>query len=63
MGSFIGLMLGIASAIRRGSWIDAIVTLLANLGIAAPPLVCCIAHLFFWHSSQGAAGFWLYFTL
>jgi peptide/nickel transport system permease protein len=37
LGSLIGLMLGIASAIRRGSWIDAFVTLLANLGIAAPP--------------------------
>jgi peptide/nickel transport system permease protein len=37
IGSFIGLMLGIVSAIRRGSWIDAMVTLLANLGIAAPP--------------------------
>jgi peptide/nickel transport system permease protein len=37
LGSLIGLLLGIASAIRRGSWIDAFVTLLANLGIAAPP--------------------------
>jgi peptide/nickel transport system permease protein len=37
IGSLIGLGLGIASAIRRGSWIDTMVTLLANLGIAAPP--------------------------
>ena len=37
LGSFVGLLLGIASAIRRGSWIDAFVTMLANLGVAAPP--------------------------
>jgi peptide/nickel transport system permease protein len=37
IGSFIGLVLGILSAIRRDSWIDAFVTLLANLGVAAPP--------------------------
>ena len=37
LGSLIGLVLGILSAIRRGSWIDGLVTLLANLGVAAPP--------------------------
>ena len=37
LGSFIGLVLGIVSAIRRDSWIDSFVTLLANLGVAAPP--------------------------
>jgi peptide/nickel transport system permease protein len=37
LGSLIGLVLGILSAIRRDSWIDTFVTLLANLGVAAPP--------------------------
>jgi peptide/nickel transport system permease protein len=37
LGSFVGLVLGVLSAIRRGSWIDSFVTLLANLGVAAPP--------------------------
>ena len=37
LGSFVGLLLGIVSAIRRGRWIDAFVTMLANLGVAAPP--------------------------
>jgi peptide/nickel transport system permease protein len=48
IGSLIGLMLGIASAIRRGSWIDAFVTLLANLGISAPPfwLAALLIYLF-----------------
>jgi peptide/nickel transport system permease protein len=37
VGSVVGVVLGIVSAIRRGGWIDAIVTFLANLGVAAPP--------------------------
>ncbi|UCD28138.1 MAG: ABC transporter permease [Planctomycetota bacterium] len=37
LGSFIGLVLGILSAIRRDSWIDTFVTMMANLGVAAPP--------------------------
>lgn len=37
LGSFVGLVLGIASAVRRGGWLDALVTFLANLGVAAPP--------------------------
>jgi peptide/nickel transport system permease protein len=48
IGSLIGLVLGIASAIRRSSWIDAFVTFLANLGIAAPPfwLAALLIYLF-----------------
>jgi peptide/nickel transport system permease protein len=48
IGSLIGLVLGIASAIRRGRWIDAMVTFLANLGIAAPPfwLAALLIYLF-----------------
>ncbi len=37
LGSFLGVILGIAAAVRRGGWLDAFVTFLANLGVAAPP--------------------------
>lgn len=37
LGSLVGLVLGILSAIRRDSWIDTFVTMMANLGVAAPP--------------------------
>jgi peptide/nickel transport system permease protein len=37
LGSLLGLVLGIAAAVRRGGWIDAMVTFLANAGVAAPP--------------------------
>jgi peptide/nickel transport system permease protein len=37
LGSFLGVVLGIAAAVRRGGWTDALVTFLANLGVAAPP--------------------------
>ena len=48
LGSFIGLVLGILSAIRRDTWIDSFVTLLANLGVAAPPfwLAALLIYLF-----------------
>ncbi len=36
LGTIIGIPFGIISAIRRGSWIDTIVTTLANLGITVP---------------------------
>jgi peptide/nickel transport system permease protein len=37
IGCIIGPLLGIVSAVRRGKWIDNLVTVLANLGITAPP--------------------------
>lgn len=37
IGCIVGPILGIASAVRRGTWIDSLVTVLANLGITAPP--------------------------
>lgn len=37
IGSIIGPILGGISAVRRGSWLDTIVTMLANVGITAPP--------------------------
>ncbi len=37
IGCVIGPFLGVVSAVRRGKWVDSAVTLLANLGITAPP--------------------------
>lgn len=37
IGCVIGPFLGVVSAVRRGKWVDSLVTLLANLGITAPP--------------------------
>jgi len=36
ISSILGILLGVASAVRRGGWIDTVVTLLANLGITVP---------------------------
>ena len=48
LGSFLGVVLGIVSAVRRGGWTDAVVTFLANLGVAAPPfwLAALLIYLF-----------------
>lgn len=37
IGCIIGPLLGIISAVRRGKWLDNFVTVIANLGITAPP--------------------------
>lgn len=37
IGCIVGPILGIISAVRRGKWIDNFVTILANVGITAPP--------------------------
>jgi peptide/nickel transport system permease protein len=36
IGCIIGPLLGVVSAVRRGKWLDTLVTLIANLGITAP---------------------------
>lgn len=36
IGCIIGPLLGVVSAVRRGKWLDNLVTLIANLGITAP---------------------------
>ncbi len=36
LGILIGPILGVLSAIRRGKWIDTLVTIVANIGITAP---------------------------
>ena len=37
IGLIIGPILGVISAVRRGKWLDTVVTVIANLGITAPP--------------------------
>ena len=37
IGLIFGPILGVISAIRRGTWLDTLVTMLANVGITAPP--------------------------
>ena len=37
IGLIFGPLLGVISAIRRGTWLDTLVTMLANVGITAPP--------------------------
>jgi peptide/nickel transport system permease protein len=37
IGCIIGPLLGVVSAVRRGKWLDNFVTVIANLGITAPP--------------------------
>ena len=37
IGLIIGPLLGVISAVRRGKWLDNLVTVLANIGITAPP--------------------------
>jgi peptide/nickel transport system permease protein len=37
IGCIIGPLLGIISAVRRGKWVDTLVTVIANVGITAPP--------------------------
>jgi peptide/nickel transport system permease protein len=37
IGCIVGPLLGIISAVRRGKWLDNLVTVIANVGITAPP--------------------------
>lgn len=46
LGLIIGPLLGIISAIRRGTWIDNVVTVFANLGITAPTFWIAILLMF-----------------
>lgn len=36
IGAVLGVSLGVVSAVRRGTWIDTLVTVMANLGITVP---------------------------
>jgi peptide/nickel transport system permease protein len=47
IGCIIGPLLGIISAVRRGKWLDNLVTVIANLGITAPPFWVGIILIYF----------------
>jgi peptide/nickel transport system permease protein len=46
IGLVVGPLLGIVSAIRRGKWIDNVVTVFANIGITAPSFWIAIVLMF-----------------
>lgn len=47
IGCVIGPILGVISAVRRGRWIDTLVTVIANIGITAPPFWVGIIMIYF----------------
>jgi peptide/nickel transport system permease protein len=47
LGLLIGIPMGIISAVRRGTWIDTLVTVLSNLGITVPQFWLGILLVFF----------------
>jgi peptide/nickel transport system permease protein len=59
IGTIIGIPLGIVSAVRRGTWLDTLVTALANLGITVPTfwlgimLIWLFAVNFHWLPTSG----------
>jgi peptide/nickel transport system permease protein len=46
IGCIVGPLLGVISAVRRGKWLDTVVTLLANVGITAPAFVIGILGIY-----------------
>jgi peptide/nickel transport system permease protein len=42
IGNFFGVLFGVICALRRGSWIDNVITLLANIGITLPSFLIAI---------------------
>jgi peptide/nickel transport system permease protein len=47
IGTILGVSFGVISAIKRGSWIDSLVTTLANLGITIPTFWLGVMLIFF----------------
>jgi peptide/nickel transport system permease protein len=47
IGTVFGILFGVLCALRRGTWIDAVVTLLANLGITVPAFWVGILLIYF----------------
>ena len=46
IGCIVGPLLGVISAVRRGKWLDTVVTLLANVGITAPAFLIGILGIY-----------------
>ncbi|MBN1368562.1 MAG: ABC transporter permease [Dehalococcoidales bacterium] len=47
IGTFLGILLGIASALKRGKWPDTIVTIISNIGITMPAFLLGIILMYF----------------
>ena len=37
LSAILGVVFGMLSGVRRGTWVDSVITTLANLGVALPP--------------------------
>lgn len=46
VGGVVGVFLGIVSALRRGTWLDTLVTFIANIGITAPSFWLAILFIY-----------------
>ncbi len=68
IGTVIGIPLGVISAVRRGRWIDTVVTTLANLGITVPTFWLGIMMIYLfsitlhWLPVMGYTSPWVDFT-
>jgi peptide/nickel transport system permease protein len=49
----VGIIMGVAAAIRRGTWIDNISTFLANIGVCIPQFWLAIIMLYFFYLKLG----------
>ena len=62
LGAVIGITCGIICALRRGKWIDTLLTFFANIGITAPPFWIGILLIYFLVTtptySQGSPSFY-----
>lgn len=47
LGAIVGILLGIAAALRRGTWIDSLCTLISVLGVSLPSYVFALAMAYF----------------
>jgi peptide/nickel transport system permease protein len=53
ISNIVGLLLGIVSAVRRGKFIDTVVTVIANIGITAPTFWVAILLIYFFGFKLG----------
>ena len=60
VSSLLGIVFGVVSALRRGKWLDSVVTLLANLGITIPSFWLGILLMYFFSLRLGWLPPWGY---
>jgi peptide/nickel transport system permease protein len=53
LSSILGILFGVICALRRGTWIDSVVTILANLGITVPTFWVGILLIYFFSLKLG----------